>query len=462
MKYFQAAQDDALTSGELALLLEQEAKARAIEAKARLKQHVKVKENCLRFIPVEFIRPGQSPGGEYRPTGKPSALDKVAEDLAKVVERKGWCVPGVRVEMGIKDCSSRFFGTITAISGGDPGRRWSVQYHRAEHADSAWNVCSAAGIIDTPRQEIWLYPDGASRCFKYAGCDWASDEKKFCNSAKLYAKEQGEKKTYLEYNAKAGSDVMAFSDDDREYSPEENEPRALSKREVFESAETFLRDVIAGIEKRVPDSALDREELIDELFAVKAIPVPENTPDLHVVAFHEKSDTGALVCVREAFSLLPVAAKDPDRPISKEAYKTFSYGYPAEPLFTKTPEFGEDPLNPKNKIIRVRLTKANDICVVNEEAYAAALDGFPEEQKTSAVNGQMCRAEAQATLARTIIPLSDYDGSFRRPLYLIARPLDASEAVDVTEEVGKRLMSIVKPVRPQWSPQHRHAAPSLR
>jgi isopenicillin N synthase-like dioxygenase len=133
------------------------------------------------------------------------------------------------------------------------------------------------------------------------------------------------------------------------------------------------------------------------------IEAPKNIPALYVVESGASKPEWMLV-------------RGNGQALSTTSPKGFSYAYTSldERKNTRLTLTEEDEL----RTYEVNLKYANDIYVV-DEAAAMGIE----------------RGEASRTaISNTMVPLKDYDGSFKKPTYLISRPLEKNEARDITHE----------------------------
>jgi hypothetical protein len=382
---------------------------------------VEFKEHHLRLAPPTLVMPGKCPDGFHPISDKSYPTDLLGRLLIETIARKGWDVPGIRVTFTTRDYPIGPFAKVEKISGGEPNNQWYVYFGRPEFSADNRKIYTTASKIATPGQTIELYSDHSGPSLViYAGNDYLKDEEKFLHGFHLNAKAKREPKIYLKYTGHGAN--MVAKDNYDEYAPEPStgEERVIPTQEMFDKATRFLTEVIKDIEK-FPDHAQSPEQRFCDLSHIELLPAPPNMPSFYVVEDPHNSNTNVLV-VGNGQRLCSVDIQnDPNQPFPQKAYDGFSYGYPSFEARkdTRIPCMTID--KKKLQTYEVTLRHANDIYVVDE----AAAEGLPYGD------------DSRIAIARTLIPLNEYQGNFAKPVFLIERPLGANEAQNITQELAQ-------------------------
>lgn len=397
--------------------------------------------NYLRPRTPIFVLPGVNPAESdpslsgYTEKGHRYPVDKVANDLVRVVGQKGWDIPGIDVVGRVEGPASESVLTVSSIMGGEPGMKWHVKFGRTEFGNGTRNISTAVFVINTPKQELTVFSDGSGPDLcRYAGPDWMRDEDAFMRGCKVNSRLAGGEKTYLKYRSeKAGDpegDMVCDNDMGREYDPEpaKGERERISKKAMFRRAARFLTKVIHEIDERYPDSAVDPRVRMEQLARIVPIPVRRNTPEIFVFLTSESRENGILVPGRGTRLCSMDVKNDPQNPFPKEAYRGFSYGLAYPQLLARCP------LPEDTKVVKATLKYANDIYVVDRNAqnrtYAALRNKAIQDGGRGLSDAEF--NEIDTAVARTMVPLSVYDRTYADPCYLIGRPLGKDEAKDLT------------------------------
>lgn len=410
---------------------------------------VTFKNNRLRPTTPKFLWPGKSPGEGFEDYSCAYPIDKIGTALAKVVGRKGWDIPGIDVEFETNGADYRPFLVVGAISGGKPGEKWRVCYHRSAFANAdSDTVATNVSSINMPRQGLRFEHDGSRLTLdRYIGTNWKKDEQRFLTESRTSSKDKEKNKAYPFYQ----SDVFDYQNNVEAYEDDfghkfklrrsKKEPDQTAITRLFATTNEFLTRVIDDIRNAVPDHEMHPVFRLKELSRITLIPAPENTPELIVTERAPRFDKGILVRGSGEHLCRTHMKNDPENPFPERAYGGFSYGFSAEPYMAKHCFLGGDMLADSTLIFKVNLKWANDIFVADETAYEQIRAARKRDalRKGRQVLSSDELEEATTALARTMVPLESYDESYANPIYMIGRPLTCDEATDVTSVMRDQL-----------------------
>lgn len=119
----------------------------------------------------------------------------------------------------------------------------------------------------------------------------------------------------------------------------------------------------------------------------------------------------------------------------------YACGFETLPYHSFSHFWGPDPHDLETTMFRVRLKHAQDIYVVDEQPF---LDLREEKWATRKSKNRKASerdvTEVFSAIAKTMIPLHDYQRNFDRPIYLIGRHLRADEAQVFVPAFKQRLL----------------------
>lgn len=412
------------------------------------------------------------------PTSDQFPFDEVCGTIVRELEKRNWQVPGIIVEFHDYGSGEQKMRMVSRIKGKD----FKLHFCRVQGKmpGDRWNNSAAVTEIVIPKKEIHVYEDESGPTFYlYVGNDWENDCDRFVNGMKVNSKLNGEPRTYLEY--KGGCDcrndhgaafegigfIMAMLTGDetalraikhthkgcrpsllvhtndlrREYDPEGDEPRVFRTDEVMEEFRKYLEGVVL---KEIISTPLPTE--IAEKLHTSLIPFPESISSLF--CFGGYRDAERINWGRACPEKLQLA----DRyGMSGGGYRLMSLGTPNDGT---VPEIAYDgflwcgigdvdkktPIESLNIpghyrwpdregfVISITPETADGIYVADHEQYEKRRKeiwdaiGDTRSELTDDEVADFTRARA-----RTIIPITDYQGDYGQPVILINRELSLEE-----------------------------------
>lgn len=400
---------------------------------------IKLEDHQLRFNQPNICLPGQNILDDYEPTGEIHPVDEICQKLVRVIGRKGWDLPDIDVAVRTYGDAENPLMTVQSISGGTKGNKWRVNFGRADYANEKWNIVSAANTITIPKQQF----DVGGHLYLYAGDDWENDEDLFMNGSKVNSKLKNKKKLYLVYEGQRHQGPIIgkmyhTNDIGREYDPDlsKGELKEITKAEIFKKSIDFLTKIAEDIEKTYPNHVTLPITRLRQLAKIDIVPVPEKMPVL-IVSERPDSNPEILVAGNGWRFYNYDIPNNPSDPYPEKLYDGFSYGFASAPYkFTSWHGFN-DPRSTDNRIMKVRLNKANDIYVVDEAIYEDLREKFTQaaeaEKRDRFKEAEL--SEIYGNFAKTLISLKDYQFNYQKPVFLINRPLAGDEAEDITDLV---------------------------
>lgn len=418
-------------------------------------------KNILRYGGVQFLR--KILGGKKMsvlnvtprflyPRFHQYPFDDVAEKIVKAIEKRNWKVPGIKIEFHNYGSGEAKYQMISCIS----GENFKLEFGRIQgRLNAEWNDIAGLASICIPKQILKVFSDysGPNYCL-YVGDNWEKDKKWFMNSIKLFAKLHNEPKRYLKYRSHTynGRAKQLFPDDDldREYLPEGDEPCIINLREKYieftKWLEKYVLEYILSFEEESKvESPVHNEEII---------PYRGLWTNLYSICNYS-----------EARRIL-TGKIDPKKLSPEDRHAKFGKGYRLAPFFTKInnqiPEiayegfiwcdvclqqsgtrgtqFSPEVMNAMhnymdhNFIVSIKLKYANQTYVVDFSKFIEIrqqLFSKISPERDTLNNEEL--SIAYASLAKTIIPVNEYQGGYKQPIVLINRELDFEEIESVKE-----------------------------
>lgn len=394
-------------------------------------------------------------------------FDVTVSLIVREFVRRGLEVPGLSVDLDVYGTGEDRAARISRISGED----FFIQLSRSTGrvpGDSRLSALCAASEIGMPRATISVYEDLSGPSYwRYVGGDWARDRDSFFRGFRVNSRLLGEPRTYLRYVAccscggatyhrvrhrhrNVASDLLVHDDDlGREYELGPGDPSELRVADVLAEFDRYLRDVVLPLVSGAPVPESPRDFLADP----PDVPVPDPLPGIgplyclvggdRVDALQTARRDGVdAVAPAERYGAGPVLrlvslGSGYDGSFPRVAYQGMVWcgSIPGEcrPRELGFPSRVGYASHSERCLVSVRLARANDVYVADDAEYdrarlqiASAMSptvrSFTDEQI-----GEMHRA-----VARTLVPLSRYQGGYARPIVLVARELDLDEVGELS------------------------------
>ncbi len=391
------------------------------------------------------------------PTSLQFPVDGVCSIIVKALEERNWQIPGIDVEFHEYGSGEQKFRHVSQITSQD----FKLRFGRKQHTmpGGQWNDIAAVTEIVIPKKELHIYNDESGPTFYlYVGNDWEQDRDQFMNALKVHSKLDGRPKIYLRYSgacrcggitdwphthAGRRSPLLEHTNDlGREYDPEGDEPTCFQTQRVLEEYEQYLEQVIL---KRIVSYPIPIGK-IDTFVSPEPMPFPDAIGSLF--CFGEYDDEKRIkqgkvdpndLDPADRYGLIgsglrlishEIPSDDSVPPIAHEGFCWCGIG-------EVTAETNIDSLeipgyhrwsNREQYVFRVNPNRANGIYIADHAPYERRRKELGQAMQndrdrfTDAEVADFTRARA-----RTIIPISEYQGGYEQPVVLINRELSLDE-----------------------------------
>jgi len=395
-------------------------------------------------------------------SGGGNILSDAGAALVKELSRVGWDVPGIDVKFWTSGKGKNVFRTVYSISGETPEGPFRISFNNPQESRGRYRALTGLGEATIPPGiEVRYYNDDTTVTAElYLGADWKRDGKAFIDASRVNSKLRGEPKTYLKYKGKLHDrELKHDSDLGREYSPEGDEPRTLDAKGTVRMVADFIHGKLIPILGQMPTApgADDIDEYGDanlrRLAAVERIEAPEGFPVLYAWAEindayramgrgASASDGSDDYVLSGSGARLVAFGDNPHRAkLHPRAHDGFTYAATDPAARAGQVVHG---VRDESVPVEIRLKHLNEVYVVDNARYATVRNELGRKMETEG-RDRFTNAEVAlmvTAVAETMVPVTEYDGSFSEPTFLIGRELHADEArimrgplkVHVTEE----------------------------
>lgn len=384
------------------------------------------------------------------PKSRQFPFDEVCEQIVRALEERNWDVPGINVEFDIYGSGAEKYRMVRKLSGKD----FKLRFCRVQANMGRWNDTAAVTEILIPQKELHVYDDESGPTYYiYVGKNWESDKQDFFLGSKVNSKLVNKPRTYLMY--KGGWDgryiyrnqrppyLLHDSDLDREYKPKQGEPRSFSTDDVFTEFTRWLEGNLLSmiLAQPVPSERTD-------LFHKETTPFPETMSPIFCFGesrdasrvYKGKNDLTELTPEEQfgmdggGYRLIALGNGDGNVPdIAYDGFKWCGFGE----VVSDTPIHvldvpGHYRWPDREKFLfRVTPNRADGVYVADHAVYerrrkelsdAVSHGENPERDFTKDEVRDFNSARG-----RTIVPITEYDGSYEQPIVLINREIDLEE-----------------------------------
>lgn len=383
------------------------------------------------------------------PTSTQFPVDRVCADIVHALEARNFDVPGIDVRFNAGGSGEQRFRYVSKIQ----GENFALKFGRKQRTlpGGVWNDIAAVTGLVVGKRHLHIYEDESGPTFwTYVGDDWDGDREWWMRTdyPGTNSKLRADRRRYLLYKGSIRPDryghhyrgqrpqyLVTCNDLDREYDPEDDEPRVFNTDEVLGEFRDYLeREVLPTI------LAFPEQERLNLWPAPEPILMPEigdlfcygDGRDLHRIR-EGKADHQALIPAHRAvmpgscWRLCSLETPN-DGTFSELAYRGFVWCGVGEP--------GPRPGRYAG-LIRVQPNRANDIYVIDQSAYdgrRAELSAAMEDDRHTFTSEEV--ADFTRARARTLTPIHEYDGGFAKPIVLIGRELGFDEVAIVESGEG--------------------------
>jgi len=405
-------------------------------------------------MPVTFRNEQFSLIGQFSPIGqrfawpKPgSVLETVGAELVRELARVGWDVPGIDVEFGTTGKGTNVVRRVHTISGETERGPFRLTFRNVqEQVGQTYHHTGLSDAAVPPGIEIRYWGNDHTLVANvYSGSDWLRDAKSFMDEFKKdYIPH-----LYRSYTAQVSperldADVRLGAKRGRE-----DGPLSVTAGEVTGPVVDFIRDELIAKLRLLP-SAEGHDDINEQgdanlrrLAQVEPIEAPEDFPVLYCWVDRNSAHrilgkshgsysdgSGDYVVDGTGWRLMNLSDLPRDanpRDFHPKINGYFSYASSDPAVKAAGPSNAVDYLNLP---VEIKLRYLNDVLVADMAAY----DDLREEMWQQVIaegrkefTGDEIR-RSYGALARTVVSAADYDGSYKRPTYLIGRQLHADEA----------------------------------
>lgn len=409
-------------------------------------------------------------------------FDGICGRIVRELEKRNWEVPGIQTEFYEYGSGAQRFRIVSVIK----GRDFRLFFSRSQGSvpGDRWNDTAAVSRMVIPRKELHVYEDESGPTFYlYAGNDYERDREKFMKGLKVNSKLRGEPKMYLQYDGgcdcrmdggasfRAAGFLMATLMDDaeklsqiththpgrrspllvhtndlgREYDPEGDEPKVLRTDAVMEEFKKYFEEIVLKMIVACPIP----EKRIEMFVEPDPIPFPESVGSLFCFCeygeaariaqgkadpekLHPSDRFGLSVGCR----LISLGTPN-DGTVPEIAYEGFVWCGIGEVKKTTPIESLKIPghyrwSDSERFVIRVKPNRANDIYIADHFQYEKRRQDIASTIKGRDMFTNSEIADFTRARARTIIPISEYQGQYKMPVVLVGRELSFDEVEIVT------------------------------
>ena len=407
---------------------------------------------------METIMPGVTPTFLY-PMLMQYPVDPVCQSIVLALEKRNWDVPGITVKFRVYGTGAEKYRMVSEVRGAE----FRLYFSRKQSIlpGGTWNDIAAVHNIIIPKIDISVFEDESGPSLDYyVGGNWKRDREWFFTGSKVNSKLNGEPRRYLQYTGsrfKPGEGngtyipgrrmpyLVHTNDLGREYDPKCGEP-------TFFETEAFLREVSDWLKQNVL-AEIEKQPVAKKQVGFTPEPLIPGVvfPQIYTVCewddaeriMQGKQDMASLVpkdrfgLIGSGYRLVNLGTKD-DGTFPKVAYEGFLWcrvGNPAE-LQTQEdieiPHWYVDSLK-NDSFVRITPKYANHIYVIDGDASEswkkAFFEAHPNQERLS--NAEL--GEYYRVAARTLVPISEYKGTYTNPVVLIARELELDEVELITK-----------------------------
>jgi len=393
--------------------------------------------------PQRFAWPKDMP---FRSIEHSSPFEDLGAELVRELARVGWEVPGIDLRFMTTGSGTKVVRSLYGVSGETPAGPFWLRFGNRQGEDGTRYGC-LTGLSEAcipPGLSVTHWSDtGDMSATLYLTEDWARDGAALRGIPHVNPKLEGEPKRYLAYKAKRRASMFKHDDDlGREYSPEGSEPRHLSVAETVLVVREFVQSLVDRLSAMpsapgCEDITAHGDANLRRLAHVPRIPAPSRFPKLY--AWADRNTVGRVngwgdVDPEEAdfvlsgggLRLCPLTGVDFGQ-IPPRATDGFVYATVDPDDHARHPERDSDPeLLP----VEIDLKWLNEVYVADGSAYRRTRDPIVEAG-TAAGRDRFTPEEMRrigGAVARTMVPVVDYEGGYAEPLYLIGRQLRSDEA----------------------------------
>lgn len=429
------------------------------------------------------------------PSSRQYPMDEICEQIVRELEARNWNVPGITVKFDVYGTGAQKLRLVREIK----GHNFRIRYGRSQGQikGGRWNDTAAVRTIIIPKQSLSVYEDESGPSYVlYVGEDWERDSDWFMHASFVNSKLCNEPRRYLRYTGECHCSrcdmrhthprsrpplLVHTNDLNREYEPRELEkgqerslswdfvpenyeerqnldaPSCLETNKVMHYFTMWLHDNVMPLIVICPKSI----EKIDIFVGPQPTLFPENIGPIFTFAewrdaerikigkqgpaawignLHASDVYGML---GSGYRLVSLGVSN-DGSFPKVAYDGFLWCGLGEVTQETNIEILDVPghyrwSDREQFVVRITPNAAEGIYVADWDAFDqsrnATFNSNPEGYRAS--DGEV--GEWYRAAARTMIPITEYKGDFKKPVVLINRELDFDEVEVVSGPHNDRM-----------------------
>jgi hypothetical protein len=374
-----------------------------------------------------------------RPTARVFSFDAVITEIAEALEARNWDIPGMQVEFDVYGRGDALYRYLKKVSGSD----FVLEFGRSQENMGSFNNIAAISRIAILKKDLTVHSDQSGpTLMEYIGRAWKSDQKKFLNGSLWFYRDKRDRLLEFKDSCNCGGARGMEHTHTGRLSPiltSKGEPtRTYRTNQLFDEFAAWLVSNVLAVIKTQPLSEPDYTR-----FDVADIPYPEDAPALFSFAqFREgmkirtgKSDPSLLpaddrFALQQGRRLVHLGTSDKENPVPDAAYDGFVWcgvGPVTVESTVKDNPIGDEIPWDQVFVCRIVPNRANDIYVADHAAYEKRRkELFDSIGDRDLLTDQEVN-ELYLVRGRTMVPITEYDGSYERPIVLIGREVGFDE-----------------------------------
>jgi len=372
------------------------------------------------------------------PTSRQFPFDEVCSEIIRELEKRNWEVEGIQVEFDTCGTGAQKYRMVSNIYGKD-FKLWF--YHTPKLiSNGQFDNTNAVYQINIPKMELSVYEDESGPSLNvYVGKNWEKDQGYFINTTKIVSKLRKKPRIYLKYKGswqtpeekginysyqgKRAPYLVHDDDFNREYGLKDGDKAYYLTDEVMETFKQWLANYLLNKIKNtpLPKTTFKKGKLPAQL------PIPETIGsifcfvdwrDAERIKRGHNNPVGLQLFERYGLTndsrLISLDIHN-DGTVPEIAYNRFVFCEIGEVTSEIPIEKLEIPGHEKY-LIRVNPKSANGIYIADISAGETCRKNIDDKYQ-----------EYFRSIGRTIIPITDYKGDFKKPVVLVNRELGLDE-----------------------------------
>lgn len=346
------------------------------------------------------------------PKSRQYPMDETCEKIVRALEKRNWKVPGIEVTFNSVESGSQKRHYVSVIKGDD----FQLLFGRENERIAA--ICT----ITIPRRELQVFATPSlTRYFEYSGNHWESDKEAFMMAVKPFGSE-----LYSTYYG--GADLNGW------HKVYNLNPYLIKSKGGLIDRENPLHykteDVFNEFNQYLTDQILNKVQSLEEVAQTPVIPYPAHLGPIYVridQQSHEQivqgQNTGVCALKGGGQRLMSPTVKN-DGSFPKKAYDGFRRGTLHK----------EDQLHSSAAIIKIDTKYADNIFIVDCAPYKEYRKQCLEKKDPLAEEAPITEEEndeSKRILARTIVPIHQYQNNYKDPMVLIGDREFAPNEVEI-------------------------------